>query len=124
MSSGNRLQVTADDMPGTLDTPQSSSRHASNDREARLAALERRMHTMPTATGTSSPSTRTGGAAAAAEPAPIELPTFVPFDADHEKRQEFRRLVDPGIMRPNSKEVAIASLRVMLHLFRLVKHFH
>lgn len=117
MSGGNRLQVTADDMPGTLDTPRSPPRNASNDREARLAALERRLHTLPTAT-TSPASTGTGGAAAAAaESAPIPLPTFVPFDADHEKRQEFRRLVDPGIMRPNSKEVAIASLRVILHFF-------
>lgn len=35
-----------------------------------------------------------------------------PFDANHTKRTEFRRLVDPGIMRPNSKEVALRSLRV------------
>lgn len=120
MSSRNRLQVTADDMPGTLDTPRSPPRNASNDREARLAALERRLH-ISTTTVTSPSSTGTGGAESAAEAAPIPLPTFVPFDADHEKRQEFRRLVDPGIMRPNSKEVAIASLRVILHFFDLFR---
>lgn len=32
--------------------------------------------------------------------------------AEHEKRQHFRRLVDPGIIRPNSKEQGIASLKV------------
>ncbi|KAG9317686.1 hypothetical protein JVU11DRAFT_1898 [Chiua virens] len=30
---------------------------------------------------------------------------------DHEKRQNFRRLIDPGIFRPNSKEVAMDSLK-------------
>lgn len=31
---------------------------------------------------------------------------------EHEKRQMFRRLIDPGIFRPNSKEVAMDSLKV------------
>ncbi|KAH9994121.1 hypothetical protein BJV74DRAFT_717018, partial [Russula compacta] len=31
----------------------------------------------------------------------------------HAKRTEFRRLVDPGIIRPNSKEVALRSLRTL-----------
>jgi hypothetical protein len=31
---------------------------------------------------------------------------------EHEKRQKFRRLLDPGITRPNSKEQALSSLRV------------
>lgn len=30
---------------------------------------------------------------------------------EHEKRQMFRRLIDPGIFRPNSKEVAMESLK-------------
>ncbi|KAH9045213.1 hypothetical protein EDB85DRAFT_1905369 [Lactarius pseudohatsudake] len=36
-----------------------------------------------------------------------------PFDANHAKRIEFRRLVDPGIIRPNSKEVALRSLHTL-----------
>lgn len=31
---------------------------------------------------------------------------------EYEKRQKFRRLLDPGITRPNSKEQALNSLRV------------
>ena len=31
---------------------------------------------------------------------------------EYEKRQSFRRLIDPGILRPNSKEIATASLKV------------
>jgi len=30
---------------------------------------------------------------------------------EHEKRQAFRRLIDPGILRPNSKEAALTSLK-------------
>ncbi|KAG8218876.1 hypothetical protein J3R82DRAFT_4555 [Butyriboletus roseoflavus] len=30
---------------------------------------------------------------------------------EHDKRQTFRRLIDPGIFRPNSKEVAMNSLK-------------
>ena len=33
---------------------------------------------------------------------------------EYEKRQTFRRLIDPGILRPNSKETATASLKVHL----------
>lgn len=36
--------------------------------------------------------------------------------AEHEKRQTFRRLIDPGILRPNAKEQAMASLKVNLCL--------
>ena len=32
--------------------------------------------------------------------------------AEHERRQKFRRLIDPGIMRPNSKERAMSSMKV------------
>ncbi|KAF9221997.1 hypothetical protein BS17DRAFT_784256 [Gyrodon lividus] len=32
---------------------------------------------------------------------------------EHEQRQMFRRLIDPGIYRPNSKEVAMASLKTL-----------
>lgn len=33
--------------------------------------------------------------------------------AEHERRQMFRRLLDPGITRPNSKEQAMASMKVL-----------
>lgn len=32
--------------------------------------------------------------------------------AQHEKRQRFRRLIDPGITRPNPKDRAMSSLKV------------
>ncbi|KAG2056393.1 hypothetical protein BDR06DRAFT_909921 [Suillus hirtellus] len=31
----------------------------------------------------------------------------------HEQRQKFRRLIDPGILRPNSHEAAMASLKIL-----------
>ena len=34
------------------------------------------------------------------------------FEGDHERRQEFRRMVDPGILRPNPRHVALESLQV------------
>lgn len=71
-------------------------------RQERLVALERRLNT----TTTESPDLNTAQSSAAQEPQP--------FDANHVKRVEFRRLVDPGITRPNSKEVALRSLRVNL----------
>lgn len=36
--------------------------------------------------------------------------------AEHDRRQTFRRLIDPGIVRPNSKEQADSSLKVNLDL--------
>ncbi|KAI0320812.1 hypothetical protein OF83DRAFT_1102877 [Amylostereum chailletii] len=65
-------------------------------RQARLAAHERRQ------------------AAAAAE-RPTNQP-FQAFDDDYEKRTEFRRLIEPGILRPNAKEVALSSLRTLLKI--------
>ncbi|THH28944.1 hypothetical protein EUX98_g5239 [Antrodiella citrinella] len=41
------------------------------------------------------------------------------FDENHEKRQEFRRLVEPGILRTNPKHIAMESLRVHICLFFL-----
>lgn len=32
--------------------------------------------------------------------------------AEHDRRQAFRRLINPGILRPNSKEQASSSLKV------------
>ncbi|PFH52755.1 hypothetical protein AMATHDRAFT_73885 [Amanita thiersii Skay4041] len=34
--------------------------------------------------------------------------------AERERRQAFRRMIDPGIMRPNSKEQAMSSLKTLL----------
>ncbi|CCM01579.1 uncharacterized protein FIBRA_03639 [Fibroporia radiculosa] len=36
-----------------------------------------------------------------------------PFGANHERRQEFRRMIDPGILRPNSSELALQSLQIL-----------
>lgn len=40
--------------------------------------------------------------------------TAAQMAAEHEKRQKFRRLLDPGITRPNSREQAFSSLKVSL----------
>jgi hypothetical protein len=82
------------------DSPQQRSAISDSARQERLAALERRLNrstTNPPDTLPRSPDT-------AEDPQP--------FDANHAKRIEFRRLVDPGILRPNSKEVALRSMRV------------
>jgi len=80
------------------DNPQQRSAISDTARQERLAALERRRDR-----STTDPHDET-----AAQQGPQ------PFDADHPKRTEFRRLVDPGIMRPNSKAVALRSLHVNL----------
>ncbi|RPD67156.1 hypothetical protein L226DRAFT_529545 [Lentinus tigrinus ALCF2SS1-7] len=38
------------------------------------------------------------------------------FDGNHEKRQEFRRMIDPGILRPNPRHIALESLETLLKL--------
>jgi hypothetical protein len=38
--------------------------------------------------------------------------TSAQLAAKHERRQKFRRLVDPGITRPNPKDKAMSSLKV------------
>ncbi|KAI6113649.1 hypothetical protein EV401DRAFT_2058634 [Pisolithus croceorrhizus] len=35
---------------------------------------------------------------------------------DYEKRQNFRRLIDPGIFRPNSRDQTLSSLRTLLRI--------
>jgi len=42
-------------------------------------------------------------------------PTAAQLAAEHERRQEFRRLIDPGILRPNAKDAALTSLKVHPH---------
>lgn len=81
------------------DNPQQRSAISDTARQERLAALERRRNRSTT------------------DPPHDDTPAKQdpqPFDANHTKRTEFRRLVDPGIMRPNSKEVALRSLHVNL----------
>ena len=67
-------------------------------RMARIAAMERRNAEI--------------AAAQRAEAATNTAPTFDAFDEDYEKRTEFRRMIEPGIMRPNTREVAMRSLKV------------
>ncbi|KAF9457014.1 hypothetical protein BDZ94DRAFT_1274273 [Collybia nuda] len=43
-----------------------------------------------------------------------QQPSAAQLAAEHDKRQTFRRLIDPGILRPNSKEQATASLETLL----------
>jgi hypothetical protein len=81
------------------DNPQQRSAISDTARQERLAALERRRNRSTT----SPPHDDT-----------LAKQDPQPFDDNHAKRTEFRRLVDPGIMRPNSKEVALRSLRVIL----------
>lgn len=83
------------------DNPEQRSAISDTARQERLAALERRQNR-----STTDPHDDT---AAQRDPQP--------FDVNHDKRTEFRRLVDPGIMRPNSKEVALRSLRVNFSFF-------
>src|ERR1700755_1132241 len=83
------------------DDPQQRSAISDTARQERLAALERRRNNR----STTDPHNDT---VAKQDPQSQSQP----FDANHAKRTEFRRLVDPGIMRPNSKEVALRSLRV------------
>ena len=37
---------------------------------------------------------------------------YVAFDEDHEQRQAFRRMIDPGILRPNPRPLALEALEV------------
>ena len=90
------------------DSPQQRSAISDTARHERLAALERRLNrSTPNPVDTSQPRS------------PDDTEDPQPFDANHAKRIEFRRLVDPGILRPNSKEVALRSMRVSL-----VTHSH
>jgi len=80
------------------------------DRESILAAIANRRKSTersppaPAAKSDSSPSTSTTPIPKAHE--------YSDFDKDHERRQEFRRLVDPGITRPNPREVAYEAIKV------------
>ncbi|KAA1466399.1 hypothetical protein DENSPDRAFT_766935 [Dentipellis sp. KUC8613] len=88
------MQNTTDTEPLSQSPPRSPS--SPSAREARLAAIQNRLAHEHAEAASSGPS------------------NYVPFDADHEKRQEFRRLIDPGILRVNRKEQALASLQTLL----------
>ncbi|KAF8076433.1 hypothetical protein FPV67DRAFT_1618182 [Lyophyllum atratum] len=63
-----------------------------------------------------SPSISADALAAAAERRARQLssqPSAAQMAAEHERRQAFRRLIDPGILRPNSKDQATASLKTL-----------
>jgi hypothetical protein len=89
-----------DDQSSSNPLPQQSSAISDSARQERLTATERRL-------GKSATSTQSSNTPHAAQDPQ-------PFDVNHTKRIEFRRLVDPGILRPNSKEVALRALRVNL----------
>ncbi|KAI0306981.1 hypothetical protein B0F90DRAFT_1684033 [Multifurca ochricompacta] len=106
LTTGFSTQSSSSDEDGEQPSlqPLSQIRNASSDsaRQERLAALERRLNMRTTR----SPDTERSSSPDASQDSQ-------PFDANHAKRIEFRRLVDPGIMRPNSKEVALRSLRTL-----------
>ncbi|KAG5722273.1 hypothetical protein E4T56_gene10012 [Termitomyces sp. T112] len=49
-------------------------------------------------------------------------PSAAQMAVEHERRQTFRRLIDPGIVRPNSKEQAAASLKTLLTIAENLLH--
>ncbi|KAF5387811.1 hypothetical protein D9615_000439 [Tricholomella constricta] len=75
-----------------MSTPSSPTQSLSISADALAAAAERRTRQLP------------------AQPSAAQMAV------EHERRQAFRRLIDPGIMRPNAKEQAIASLKTLLTL--------
>lgn len=80
------------------------------DRESILAAIENRRKSV----APSSPipaSTSDSSVPISVEPI-AGTHNYSHFDKDHDRRQEFRRLVDPGITRPNSREVAYEAIKV------------
>ena len=91
--SGNMLGSAEASSPRATRSPSPNS-----VRLARIAAMERRNAEIL--------------AAQRAEAEAIIAPTFDAFDEDYEKRTEFRRMIEPGIMRPNTREVAMRSLKV------------
>ena len=47
--------------------------------------------------------------------------TTAQLTAQHDKRQKFRRLIDPGITRPNPKDRAMSSLRITGIIFMVLE---
>jgi hypothetical protein len=64
---------------------------------------------------TAPPTISADALAAAAERRTRELPaqkSAAQLAKEHERKQKFRRLIDPGITRPNNKEDTVSSLNV------------
>jgi len=84
-------------------SPQPSTSLTGDDRSNILAAIaQRSAHSPP----------QSAEVSAGSSTAVI----YSDFDKDHNKRQEFRRLINPGITRPNSREVALTALKTLLQL--------
>jgi len=62
------------------------------------------------------PSTDVLAAAAERRTAALKRTSHLTETYQLEKRQHFRRLIDPGIMRPNTDQVAMESLKVLLKI--------
>jgi len=91
------------------------------DRENILAAIESRRKSS-VAPSPIPASTSDSGASTSAKPPP-KVHNYSKFDKDHDRRQEFRRLVDPGITRQNSREVANEAIKTLLMLAgNLIEH--
>ncbi|KAI0352950.1 hypothetical protein OH77DRAFT_1428070 [Trametes cingulata] len=82
--------------PDSAPQSPSAASNARPDHDAVAAAIERRLQA------------EREKAAAAAQSST--------FDGKHEKRQEFRRMIDPGILRPNPRPLALESLQTLLKL--------
>jgi len=80
------------------------------DRESILAAIENRRKS--TAPSSPTPASTPNLGASTSERSIPKAHHYSDFDKDHDRRQEFRRLVDPGITRPNSHEVAYEAIKV------------
>ena len=77
------------------DSTMAPSNTRSPDRNDVAAALERRLRQQRESIST-----------------PSANPTYTAFDEHHELRQKFRRMVDPGILRPNPRAVALQAIDV------------
>ncbi|TEB35711.1 hypothetical protein FA13DRAFT_1788322 [Coprinellus micaceus] len=68
---------------------------------------------------TAPPTISADALAAAAERRTRELPaqkSAAQLAKEHERKQKFRRLIDPGITRPNNKEDTVSSLNTVLKI--------
>jgi hypothetical protein len=72
--------------------------------------------TSPTLSTASVPSVPSEAIAAAAErrSQQNQLQSNANYQLDYEKRQNFRRLLDPGIIRPNGYPTAMESIKVLV----------
>lgn len=91
------------------------------DRENILAAIENRRKS--SVDSSPAPASTSDSGASTSAKSPSNAHNYSNFDKDHDRRQEFRRLVDPGITRPNSREVANEAIKVRFcHLLTVFIH--